>query len=233
MRSDKDRKAKILIIEDDTSIRTGLEMNLRLEGHQVIGAGDGEKGLRRALDESPDLIILDLLLPGLCGLDVLEVLRDHKSEIPVIILSARGSKRDKIEGLETGADDYVTKPFDIEELLARVRARLRRVSDSGNSSHRYRFGDIEVDREARTVMRQGQGLHLTAKELDLLLFFIDGANRAWAREQILRHVWGYDYEGTERTVDNFVATLRSKIEDDPSKPCFLRTVRGVGYLFNP
>jgi DNA-binding response OmpR family regulator len=222
-------RARVLVVEDDLAIRRGVAMNLRAEGYHVLEAGDGDTGLKMALEESPDLLILDIMLPGMSGLDLLQMLRDQAVTIPVIILSARDRPHDKVEGLELGADDYVTKPFGVRELLARVRAHLRRLEQTTGRGRRLTFGDIVVDRGARTVHRAGEEVPLTPKAFALLEYLIDTAGRAQSREQLLTRVWGWDYEGTPRTVDNFVRALRIALEPDPDNPTWLVTVRGVGY----
>jgi len=222
-------RARVLVVEDDLAIRRGVAMNLRAEGYHVLEASDGNLGFKMALEESPDLLILDIMLPGMSGLDLLQLLRDQSVQIPVIILSARDRPHDKVEGLELGADDYVTKPFGVRELLARVRAHLRRVEQTTGRSRRLAFGDIVVDRGARTVHRAGEEVPLTPKAYALLEYLIDTAGRAQSREQLLSRVWGWDYEGTPRTVDNFVRALRIALEPDPDNPTWLVTVRGVGY----
>lgn len=224
--------ARILIVEDDPSILAGLELNLSMEGYQINAARDGEEAIDVAQRLDFDLVLLDLMLPKKNGLEVLEALRKHQPELPVIILSARDTQVDKVAGLDLGADDYVTKPFGLPELLARINAALRRHRRThGPQSHVIGFGDVEIDTQSRTVTRQGTTLDLTARELDLLVYFARSRGRVLSREQILRNVWGDDYDGTDRTVDNFVARLRTKIERDPESPEYLETVRGVGYRF--
>ncbi len=224
-----DRDVRILVVEDELPIRRGLAMNLRAEGYDVIEAPTGEEGLRLFGEASPDLMILDLMLPGVSGLDVLQALREMEVEIPVIILSARDRPMDKVEGLELGADDYVTKPFGVPELLARVKAQLRRYSRSSSRRQTVRFGHVEVDRASRIVRREGEEVSLTPKAYKLLETLIDASGRALSREQLLSRVWGWDYEGTSRTVDNFVRALRIALESDPDRPKHIVTVRGLGY----
>ncbi len=227
------KREKILIVEDDRSLSRGLEMNLEFEGYEVCLAEDGEAGLAAALDENPDLIVLDLRLPKLSGLEVLECLREQGRETPVIILSAMGREDDKVRGLKLGADDYVSKPFGLKELLARIESALRRIRRirARDEDVTYRFGDVEVECNSRSVRRGGQTVHLTAKEFDLLAEFLAHPERPYTRETLLRKVWGYDYEGTDRTVDNFVRSLRKKLEARPRKPAHLLTLHGVGYVF--
>lgn len=221
--------ARILVIEDDLAIRRGIVMNLRAEGYEVLEAADGDAGLATAMEARPDLLLLDIMLPGLDGLDVLQTLRDADVTMPVIILSARGRPHDKVEGLELGADDYMTKPFGVRELLARVRAHLRRQERATGRGQAVEFGDVVVDRSARMVRRGHDEISLTPKAYALLEHLIDTAGRAQSREQLLTRVWGWDYEGTPRTVDNFVRAIRVVLEPDPDNPIYLVTVRGVGY----
>jgi DNA-binding response OmpR family regulator len=224
----------ILVIEDDPSITMGLELNLRAEGYRVILAHDGEEGLAKARAEEVDLLILDVMLPRLNGFEVLRVLRGEGSELPVLMLSARGAEMDKVMGLELGAEDYVTKPFGLAELLARVRAILRR-EGKGKSSRGavIRSGVLEINADTRQVVRDGKPVELTATEFDVLLCLIEAKGRVLSREQIQSHVWGPDHHGTTRTVDNFLLQLRAKLEVDPGEPKHLVTVRGVGYRFVP
>ncbi len=224
----------ILVIEDDPSITMGLELNLRAEGYDVILAHDGEEGLAKARQEEIDLLILDVMLPRLNGFEVLRVLRGEGSEIPVLMLSARGAEMDKVMGLEIGSEDYVTKPFGLAELLARVRAILRR--DGKGKSQRsvvIRTGVLEINADTRQVLRDGKEVELTATEFDVLLCLVEAKGRVLSREQIQAHVWGPDHHGTTRTVDNFLLQLRAKLELDPGAPKHLVTVRGVGYRFVP
>lgn len=225
----------VLIVEDDVSLANGLGHNLRFEGYEVRVAMDGEAGLDMALRYDPDLIVLDLMLPGLPGLEVLRALRQQGLEAQVIILSARDREKDKVEGLRLGADDYVTKPFGLEELLARVEAALRRPRRQRRSlaEERLAFGEVELWPGRREARRRGAALTLTAKEFDLLAFLARRPERAFSREQLLGEIWGEDYYGTARTVDNFVRKLRTKIEPDPAQPRHLETVHGVGYKLVP
>ncbi len=225
-------RQRVLLIEDDPSIRAGLEMNLRVEGYETGVAADGEEARTRALDEEWDLILLDLMLPKVDGLEVLRTLRRKGIETPVIVLSARGHEVDKVAALEMGADDYVSKPFGLAELLSRVKAVLRR-SGQIQQSRRYRFADIEIDLDARHVRKGGEPLELTSKEFDLLTYLIHNSDRVLSREQLLNQVWDVHYAGTPRTVDNFIAQLRSKLEDQAEQPRYIQTVRGVGYRFSP
>jgi DNA-binding response OmpR family regulator len=222
----------ILVIEDDPSITMGLELNLTAEGYRVLLAHDGQEGLAKAREDGIDLVILDVMLPGLNGFEVLRALRRSGHGVPVLMLSARGAEIDKVMGLELGAEDYVTKPFGVAELMARVRAVLRRDAKSRVIRNPvFRAGALEIDAATREVTRGGQRVELTATEFDVLLCLMEAKGRVLSREQIQARVWGPDHHGTTRTVDNFLLQLRSKLEDDPTEPKHLVTVRGVGYRF--
>jgi DNA-binding response OmpR family regulator len=222
----------ILVIEDDPSITMGLELNLSAEGYRVLVAHDGAEGLEKAREDGIDLVILDVMLPRLNGFEVLRALRRSGHAIPVLMLSARGAEIDKVMGLELGAEDYVTKPFGVAELMARVRAVLRR---DGKGRHErqavLRAGALEINPATREVTRSGTRTELTATEFDVLLCLIEAKGRVLSREQIQARVWGPDHHGTTRTVDNFLLQLRSKLEENPTEPKHLITVRGVGYRF--
>ena len=223
---------RILVIEDNDDLAFGLRNNLEIEGYEVAVAPNGEDGLSQAIDDPPDLVILDLMLPKMDGYRVLHSLREQEFTNPVLILTARGEETDKVRGLKRGADDYVTKPFGVLELLARVEALLRR-SVSGvageNAKGILQFGSIEIDQSARTVERGGEEVALTPKEYDLLiaLFRRDGA--VASRVDLMKEVWGYQAAVLSRTVDTHIAELRRKIEADPATPVHILTVRKVGY----
>jgi two-component system, OmpR family, alkaline phosphatase synthesis response regulator PhoP len=221
----------ILIIEDDPSILRGLRHNLRFEGYSLRSAVDGEVGLELAVNEPPDLILLDVMLPKLNGFEVLRELRRLQLDIPVIMLTAKAEEIDKVRGLDLGADDYVTKPFALPELLARIRSVLRRKRRFDKKTEQATFGDVVVDFAAARVTVRGEPVKLTTRELSLLRLFVEREGDALSREEIVRRVWGYDYEGTERTLDNFVSRLRQKLEPDPTAPRHFLTVRGMGYQF--
>jgi len=226
---------RILVVEDDPNILRGLDLNLAMEGYKVRTAADGEEGLRIARTERPDLLIVDVMLPRLGGLELIRELRKEDPAMPILILSAKGQEADKVAGLALGADDYVVKPFGLKELLARIGAALRRRRASGEAGparQLKRFGQVEIDLGERRVTVGGEVAALTAREFDLLAFFVAHPGRVYSREQLTRAVWGSLYIGTERTVDNFVARLRAHIHDDADRPRFLETVRGVGYRFN-
>ncbi len=227
---------KILIIEDDPSILRGLQLNLGMEGYLVRSAGDGETGLAMARSEKPDLVVVDVMLPRLGGLEVVREIRRDDPDLPVLVLSAKGQESDKVAGLELGADDYIVKPFGLKELLARIDALLRRRrvrGETGPNRAVRKAGDVEVDLDARKARAQGKELELTSREFDLLAFFVVHPDRVYSREQLMEAVWGSRYFGTARTVDNFIARLRAHIGDDADQPRHLETVRGVGYRFNP
>ena len=219
----------ILIVEDDKSLREGLAMNFSLQGYRVLTASDGDEGMQKAFDSRPDLIILDIMLPGWSGLEILSELREKSQDVPVLILSARDKTGDKIEGLDLGADDYVTKPFELPELLARVEAMLRRQRGRRGKEPKIEFGNIVIDPVSRTTLVGGSEVNLSAREFDLLILLARSAGRPFSRATILDRVWGWGFDGTERTVDNFIMALRQKVESDPSAPVHIKTVRQVGY----
>ena len=221
----------VLVVEDEPPLREGLEMNLRAEGYTVISAADSPTGLELCLERRPDLVLLDLMLPGGSGLDLLRVLREKGREVPVLILTALGEEEDIVKGLRLGADDYITKPFRLAELLARVDAALRRtrLKRRQEQAERVRVGRLEVEPSSGKAWQDGQETSLTGREQQLLLTLAAHPGRVYSRDQILRLIWGDEYEGTTRTVDNFVCSLRAKVEPDPGKPRHIVTVRGLGY----
>ena len=221
----------ILVVEDDPSISMGLEMNLSAEGYRVRVAADGESALEIARGGGVDLIILDVMLPRLHGFEVLRTLRAERHMMPVIMLSARGAEMDKVMGLELGAEDYVTKPFGLAEMLARVRAVLRRDAIARGNAAPMRVAELEINQETREVRRRGALIELTTTEFDVLVYLVEASGRVLSREQIQAKVWGPAHHGTPRTIDNFILQLRSKLEDNPSASRHLITVRGVGYRF--
>jgi DNA-binding response OmpR family regulator len=227
---------KILVVEDDPSILRGLQLNLGMEGYAVRSAMDGETGLALARSEHPDLLVVDVMLPRLGGLELIRAFRADDAETPILVLSSKGQEGDKVAGLDVGADDYVVKPFSLPELLARISAALRRRrirGETGAARTTRRFGDVEVDLAARRVLVGGKDVALTTREFELLAFFVAHPGRVFSREQLLRSVWGSRYGGTARTVDNFVARLRAHVGDDAEKPRWFETVRGFGYRFTP
>lgn len=221
----------VLVIEDDESISTGLEMNLTAEGYRVILAADGEEGLTLARGAGIDLLILDVMLPRLNGFELLRILRNERRRMPIILLSARGAEMDKVMGLELGAEDYITKPFSLAELLARVKAVLRRDAIARADDGPLRAGDLEINSATREVHRCGELVELTATEFDVLLCLVEAGGRVLSRDQIQAKVWGPAHHGTPRTIDNFILQLRAKLEDLPTAPRHIMTVRGVGYRF--
>jgi DNA-binding response OmpR family regulator len=221
----------ILIIEDDSTLLRGLRDNFASRGYCVRTACDGRQGLEAALGSPPDLILLDIMLPKLNGYEVCRVIREHKLDVPIVMLTAKGQEEDVVRGLDLGADDYVTKPFSIRELLARVHALLRRRETE--ESDTYCFGDCELDLTSHKFYRHGVEVPLTAKEFRLLAYFARRPGRAVTRNQILDAVWGHSVIVTARSVDRCVATLRSKIEPEPSRPRHVITVREIGYRFEP
>ncbi|HEY4106606.1 MAG TPA: response regulator transcription factor [Polyangiaceae bacterium] len=225
-------KRHILVVEDDPSITLGLEMNLQAEGYDVTIAVDGEDGLARALSSDVDLVILDVMLPKMNGFEVVKAIRNRGNHVPVVMLSARGAEMDKVMGLELGAEDYITKPFGLAELLARVKAVLRRDGIARQSSEQIvQAGELEINSSTRQVQRKGELVPLTATEFDVLWCLVEASNRVLTREDILSRVWGPGHHGTLRTIDNFLLQLRTKLESDPADPEHLLTVRGVGYRF--
>ena len=218
---------KILLVEDDRTLQDVLRFNLVKEGYTVSQAYSGLKGLEMARREHPDLILLDVMLPELSGLEVLRTLR-REMNIPVIMLTAKGDEIDKVVGLEVGADDYVTKPFSIKELLARVRAQLRR-GVAPISDQAIKIGALELDIARHIVTKDGNPVDLTPREFELVAFMAQNQGLVFSREQLLEKVWGYDYAGDTRTVDVHVRWLRRKLEEDPANPRYLLTVRGTGY----
>jgi two-component system alkaline phosphatase synthesis response regulator PhoP len=224
---------RVLVIEDNRDLAYGLRNNLEIEGYEVDVAEDGPNGLLRARTGAPDLIILDLMLPGMDGFRVLRSLREEGRRTPVLILTARGEEADKVRGLRLGADDYVTKPFGVLELLARVEALMRRASVVTSTTEAEplveRFGDVEVQCASRTVLRHGQPVPLTPKEYELLLALIRRRGAVASRVELLTEVWGYSAAVLSRTVDTHVAELRRKLEDDLQAPRHILTVRKAGY----
>lgn len=220
---------RILLVEDDASILKGLELNLGLEGYQIRTASDGPAGLLCAQEWKPDLVVLDIMLPGLSGYEVCRELRRRGSNVAILVLSAKGTEMDRVQGLDLGADDYVTKPFGLQELLARVKALLRR-SKPAPQGKLLLFGDVAADFTAGEVRRAGATVELTVRELELLKYLSSREGRVVTRQMILDGVWGENYFGTERTVDNFITRLRQKL-DNPDEPAHFLTVRGMGYRF--
>lgn len=224
---------RVLVVEDDPSILRGIADNLVFEGYEVLTASDGEIGQRLLHDERPDLVILDLMLPKLSGYELCRRVRKEGISTPIIMVTARGEETDRILGLDVGADDYVTKPFSVGELLARVRALLRRADRSRGQPHEIRFGDARVDFRTYQAERAGQPVELTPKEFAVLRYLAGRPSEVVRRDTLLEDVWGYESEITTRTVDNHIAALRAKLETDPRSPRHFVTVHGVGYKWVP
>ena len=236
MADDSPKTSKVLVVEDDQTLSGVLKYNLSKEGYAVVSAFDGAQALEVARSEKPDIILLDLMLPKLDGLEVCRILR-KESSVPILMLTAKSYEIDRVVGLELGADDYIAKPFSVRELMARVHAMLRRrqiiktESGSGASGSIIKSGSIRMDEARRSVLLKGEPLNLTHKEFDLLAFLIKNAGQVFKREQLLDKVLGFDFAGDTRTVDVHISWLRQKIEDDPQHPKRLVTLRGVGYKF--
>ncbi len=226
------RQETILVVEDDPILRMSLKKALRSEGYQVELAATGPEGLEAALNSSPDLVLLDIMLPGMNGFEICQHIREQEPELPIVMVTAKGEEEDKVRGLGLGADDYVVKPFGVAELLARVDAALRRQRLAAAGTETVSFGEITADFRQHLLQRRGQAVEVTAMEMKLLRFFLEREGRLLSRRQILDGVWGRDYYGTDRTVDNFVNRLRTKLEQNPKKPQYLQTVRGAGYRFS-
>jgi len=222
---------KILIVEDEPNMVAGLRDNFEFEGYQVVSAADGSEGLERALSDSPDLVLLDVMMPKMSGLEVCKQLKAKRPSMPIIMLTARGQEVDKVVGLELGADDYVTKPFSIRELMARVKAVLRRSQTLPKEEDRYSFGDAEVDLKKCRVTRAGKEIEISGTEFELLKYFVCHAGEILSRDRLLEDVWGYERYPTTRTVDAHLVRLRQKLEPNPEQPRFFLTVHGTGYRF--
>ena len=222
---------KVLIIEDEPNMIVGLKDSCEYEGYEVSVARNGKEGLEKASIEKVDIILLDVMLPLMSGLDVCRTLRSRGIETPILMLTARGEEMDKVVGLEVGADDYVTKPFSIKELLARIRAHLRRATKQVAAIESFTFGDVELNFKKYAARKRGQALDLSAREFEILHYLIRRRGEIVTRDQLLDEVWGYDSTPVTRTVDNHIARLRQKIEQDPSKPKHIITVHRLGYRF--
>jgi DNA-binding response OmpR family regulator len=222
---------KILVVEDEDSILMALEDDLSLEGYSVTGERDGTRALERAREGDFDLIILDLMLPGLDGLEICRRLRAEKNQTPILMLTAKSQEVDKVLGLELGADDYVTKPFSPRELLARVKALLRRARPENPSPQQSVFDDVKIDFKGYTVTKRGEPVDLTAREFELLRLLVAHPNEVLRRDTILNEVWGDEWDVFPRTIDTHIVHLRQKLEDDPAEPKYIVNVRGVGYKF--
>jgi DNA-binding response OmpR family regulator len=221
----------VLIVEDDATMLRGLKDNFEYKGYRTLTAADGEAGLNAALNEKPDLIVLDIMLPKINGYEICRLIRNEKLQMPIIMLTAKGEESDIVLGLNLGADDYVTKPFSIKELLARTEALLRRSRQAEQEI--YEFAGLRLDIPARKLTRDGEEIKLSPKEFNLLEFFAKRQGRALTRDEILNLVWGYDCYVGPRSIDRFVTTLRNKIEPDPHNPIMIHTIREIGYKFEP
>ncbi|MBA4389191.1 MAG: DNA-binding response regulator [Verrucomicrobia bacterium] len=224
-------KVKILVIEDEEAIVMGLEENLKFAGYEVLTAGDGQRGLKLATESKPGLVLLDIMLPGMSGYEVCREMRNRGMQMPIVMLTARQDEFDKLHGFETGADDYVTKPFSVNELLARIKAILMRGKRRMEGPRKYEFGECVLDMDARILERKGREVTLTRTEFDLLAYFAVNEGKALSRDVVMTDVWGMEYFGTQRSLDSFVASLRAKIEPKAGKPVHILTVHGVGYKF--
>jgi DNA-binding response OmpR family regulator len=222
---------RILVVEDDPKMQTGLRDNLEFEGYDVEVAGDGKAGLEKAIGSEYDLLLLDVMLPKMSGFDLLRTVREKGIQVPAIMLTAKGEEIDKVLGLELGADDYVTKPFGLRELLARVKAVLRRHERSGGRDvpDLANIGNVEVDFASYTATRGGKPMAMTPKEIEILKYFWKHKNETVSRDKLLTDVWGYDDSVSTRTVDNFILKLRQKVEKDPADPRHIITIHGIGY----
>ncbi|WP_438008442.1 response regulator transcription factor [Sorangium sp. So ce321] len=225
------RLETVLVVEDDPTLRLGLQKTLRSAGFRVEVAKTGTEGLSMALAARPDLVLLDVMLPGMNGFEICEELRRHDADLPILMVTAKGEEQDRVRGLRLGADDYIVKPFGVSELLARVDAALRRRRLGDAERAVVQFAEVVVDFRAHRVERRGAPVELTALEMKLLRFFVEREGALLPRQRILDAVWGADYFGTDRTVDNFINRLRAKLEPDPRSPRHLVTVRGAGYRF--
>ena len=221
----------ILVVEDDPNIRLGLEDNLVLEGYHVLTAPDGVKGLKSAIEHEIDLLILDIMLPGMNGYEICRKIKAEKPDLPVIMLTARGSEMDKVAGLDIGADDYLTKPFSLPELMARIRASFRRIRKDPEPLSSFSYGNVMLDFRNFQAFFKDKEVSLTNKEFDIMTYFINHENQVIHRHDLLNEVWGYEAMPTTRTVDNFILDLRKKLEDYHSKPKHIISVRGIGYRF--
>ena len=222
---------KVLIIEDEPNMVSGLKDSCEYEGYEVSVARDGKEGLAKASTEKPDIILLDVMLPVMSGIDVCRTLRTRGIETPILMLTARSQETDKVVGLEVGADDYVTKPFSIKELLARIRAHLRRAAKQVVDVECFTFDDVELNFKKYTAPKSGQGLELSPREFEMLRYLIRRRGEIITRDQLLDEVWGYSSTPVTRTVDNHIARLRQKIEQDPSEPRHIITIHRLGYRF--
>ena len=226
-----DTRRKILIIEDEKNMVEGLRFNLEARDYLVISAPDGETGLKRAAEELPDLVILDLMLPGINGYEVCKRLKETQADVPIVMLTAKSQEADIVTGLDLGADDYITKPFSVLELLARINALLRRSRPDPPVPELIHIGDLEIDFKSYRASKQGRSLDLTPREFEILQYLLERKGEAVTRDELLQRVWGYESFPFTRTIDAHIATLRKKIEEKPDKPSLIVTVHGKGYKF--
>jgi len=222
---------KVLVVEDDPAILRGLADNLRFENYDVLTATDGEAAYKLQRAENPDLIVLDLMLPRMSGLELCRKLRTEGLQVPILMLTARSEEADRVLGLDLGADDYVTKPFSVRELMARIRALLRRANSAADLPNALQFGDVEVDFRRYVARRQGKPVEMTRKEFAILRLLVARTGEVVTRDELLNEVWGFEAYPVTRTVDNHIAGLRAKLEVNPARPQYIRTVHGVGYKF--
>ena len=225
---------RVLIVDDEKAIVDILEFNLQRDGYETLKAYDGPEGLRMARDENPDLLLLDIMLPGMDGFEVCRTLRGEGNDVPIVMITAREEETDKVFGLEIGADDYVTKPFSMRELLARVKANMRRTAPPApgtESGDVIRMRDLVIDMDRHTVSKNGRDLDLTQREYELVRFLAQNPGKVVSRQELMSQVWQYEYFGDLRAVDVAVRRLREKLEDNPAEPDYVRTRRGVGYYF--
>ena len=227
-----ENRRHILVIEDDLNILMGLKDNLKAEGYEVSTSMNGSEGLEMTIQNQYDLLVLDIMLPGINGFEICKKLKLVKPSLPIVMLTARGSEMDKIAGLDYGADDYITKPFSLSELLARIRAVLRRAYPLKTELEQYAFGNVEINFKKMEVHIDGKEIRFTRKEFSILHYLIQHKGEVVHRHDLLNEVWGYDKIPTTRTVDNFILDIRKKIEIEPSNPLFIKTISGVGYKFN-
>ncbi len=223
----------IMIIEDDVSILRGLKDNLSFESYEVMTSADGQEGLKLALEKKFDLLLLDIMLPGINGYDICRRLKKEKPELPIIMITARGTEIDKVAGLDLGADDYITKPFSIPELLARIRAVLRRTQATSKEIDSYSFGEVTIDFKKFKATVAEKEVKLSSREFALMKYLIEHEGEVIHRHDLLDKVWGYEVTPTTRTVDNYILDLRKKFEKDPANPIHITSIRGAGYKFEP
>ena len=223
----------ILIIEDDVSILRGLKDNLSFEGYNVLTSADGQEGLQMAIDNQIDILLLDIMLPGINGYDICRRLKEEKPDLPIIMITARGTEMDKVAGLDIGADDYITKPFSIPELLARVRAVFRRTQAESKEIEQYIFGNVSLDFKKFQAIVNDKEIKLSTREFAIIKYLIEHEGEVIHRHDLLDKVWGYDVTPSTRTVDNYMLDLRKKFEKDPTNPRYIISIRGAGYKFEP